>query len=159
MPIDDLYAPLGLGQKRQPARRPVHAYLAMAGLLGMTLAAFAIWRSAGHQPPPQPAAGEFPATRKPTAAPVPKNFAASLPAPPPKLPVGSTAPSADADTSAPADVITVEKERELAREANADPPQAGPGERIITIIDGRSGARQYIRIPATSVPVSPPDRR
>jgi hypothetical protein len=89
---------------------------------------------------------------------VPHGASAGLPGSPAELP-RTDALSAGTDTSTSADVATVERAQELASETNADAPQAGPGERIITIIDGRSGARQYVRIPTTSAPVLLPGRR
>ena len=45
-----------------------------------------------------------------------------------------------------------------AFDLSPDNPPAAPGraERVITIIDGRSGARQEVRIPATSDAADPP---
>jgi hypothetical protein len=144
MPIDDLSAPLGLSRKPGPAYRRIFAYLATASLFGITISGFAVWRAG---------MADRPATRPPIFAPVSPRGVTSLLPERPESPPRNTAPSADADTTLPADLITVEKAQGYARETNADTLQAGPNERIITIIDGRSGARQHIRVPATSAPV------
>jgi hypothetical protein len=141
-PIDDLSAPLGLSRKPERARRSTFAYLATAGLFGMAITGFAVWRAA-------------PATRAPMVVPAPHQGASVfLPDQPSELRPRDTAPSGEAVTSLPADLVTVEKAQEHAREINADTLQANPDERIITIIDGRNGTRQHIRVPATGTPVS-----
>jgi len=137
--INDLTAPLGLSRKPQRARQPIFAYLATAGLFGMAIAGFAIWHAA-------------PETRSPMVVPAPHQSAAVfLPDPPSELRPRDTAPSTDTDTTVPAELGTV---REFAREASVDTLKADPDERIITIIDGRNGARQHIRVPVTTTTVS-----
>jgi hypothetical protein len=137
VPVDDLSAPLGLGLKSEPARRPIFTCLAAAGLFGMAIAGFAVWRAA-------------PATRSPAVVPAPHHGAAViLPDLRSELRSHDPVPSADTYTSVRADLVTTEKAQENASETNVDTLQANPNERIITIVDGRDGTRRHIRVPAT----------
>jgi hypothetical protein len=143
---DDLNTPLGLN--RPPARFRV-SRLAMplvAGFLGAILVTFLGWGLFGNdpfggEPMAVVSAGTRPdgaATRKPPAAPNAE-------------PESDPGPNVPAPASAPA----------LAREAgqkSPTPPEkppgsarpAGPAEQVVTIIDGKSGARQEVRIPAST---------
>jgi hypothetical protein len=142
IPVDDLSAPLGLIRKSEPARRPIFTYLAAAGLFGIAIAGFAVWRPA-------------PATRSTTFVPAPHHSAAViLPDLPSELRSHDPVPSTDTDASVRADLVTTEKAQENASGTNADTLQANPNERIITIVDGRDGTQRHIRVPATSASVS-----
>jgi polysaccharide deacetylase 2 family uncharacterized protein YibQ len=58
----------------------------------------------------------------------------------------------------PAEEIAQLKAQERARERTLD-QAAGRGEQIVTIIDGRSGARQEVKIPAPAAPAEPANSR
>jgi uncharacterized protein len=136
---DDLNAPLGLKRKQAKFRLPPYSMAAAAAVLGLFIAAF-LTLVVVHD---DPLGGEPMATvkldltaeatpaaeRKPII--VPKSDPAN--APPPSEPAA--------------------KPREQARpKAEKAPPDkaGGPAEQIVTIIDGKSGARQEVRIPSSA---------
>jgi hypothetical protein len=154
---DDLHAPLGL--ERPAVGRPI-VHSVAAAVLGFVTAAVVIGAAAWYGPltrsPPTPAPPQVvtPAVTKPAPAVVVNAPAAprvqapgtsQTPARPPPQITGSTPPAAPLEG------------------ANASPQDqpAAPGstDRIITIIDGRSGARQEVRIPVTPevAHAAPPD--
>jgi hypothetical protein len=147
---DDLHAPLGL--ERPAAGRPI-LYSVVAAALGITTAAVVIGIVTWHEPltrglPGAPQAAmpaAAPAAAKPEAP-----VAASASVMPHVIQVPGTAappsPSQATGAISPA----------AALDGAKDQPPAPGTERIITIIDGRSGARQEVRIPATSDAPSAP---
>jgi hypothetical protein len=136
---DDLHAPLGL--KKPTADRPI-VYSVAAAVLGIAAAA-AIGATAWYAPLTRslptaaPATAATPAGLKPEAAVVAPGTGQSPSGPPPRsLPqvTGSIPPAGTA----------------------SQPAAPGSTDRIITIIDGTSGARREVRIPATSDTADPP---
>jgi uncharacterized protein len=130
MTVDDLSAPLG----QQPAKRrrelPVSVPKVLAAALALFLGVFVVWALVSDDPFGGEPRAAVPIDQRGLAA-------ANKPegaAPPNPL----TAP----ETSLP-----------TAREAAPEPqqgsrPAAAPGTKTVTIIDGRTGARQQIVIPA-----------
>jgi hypothetical protein len=137
---DDLNTPLGLNPPSARVRFPRLAMLTAAGLLGAVLVAFLGWGFIGSAPlggEPMAVVGvgvtaDGTATRKP-----------------PPTPNAEPENDSSAHTAAP------------PREAVQPPPSpkkpppdaagpSGPAEQVVTIIDGKSGARQEVRIPASS---------
>ena len=150
MATDDLHAPLGL--QRPAAGRPI-VYSVAAAALGIATAAVAIGAAAWYDPlsrslpTPTPPQAAIPAMATPAPAVV-----VSAPATP-RLQIPPTAPP----TSRPQ--VTGAIPPATAPDDSKTPEPAAPAstDRIITIIDGRSGARQEVRIPATSgTPTAPP---
>jgi uncharacterized protein len=148
---DDLHAPLGL---EQPAKgRPI-LYSAAAAVLGIAAAALVIGAATWYEPltrsQPTPLQTAAPAV---APAAVKPELPAAVGATPRVVQVPGTAalPARPQITGAipPARAVDGAKEQ----------PAAPGGDRIITIIDGRSGARQEVRIPATSdaANAAPPD--
>ena len=150
MATDDLHAPLGL--QRPAAGRPI-VYSVAAAALGIATAAVVIGAAAWYDPlsrsvpTPAPHQAAIPAMATPAPAVVP-----SAPAMP-RLQVPPTAPPASRPQ------VTGAIPPATAPDDGKAPEPAAPAstDRIITIIDGRSGARQEVRIPATSgTPTAPP---
>ncbi len=149
MATDDLHAPLGL--ERPAAGRPI-LYSVAAAVLGIAAAAVAIGAAAWYEPltrsqPPAQAA---------TPAAAPAEVKPELPvvvgATPRVVPVPGTA-------ALPARPQITGAIGRGALDGAKVQPAAPSADRIITIIDGRSGARQEVRIPATSdaATAAPPD--
>jgi hypothetical protein len=138
---DDLHAPLGL--ERPAPGRPI-VYSIAAAVLGLATAAVVIGAAVWYEPlthsltmpaPPQ------------VATPAVKLEPAVGPSVTPRVDISRTA----APLSRPLPQITGSVPPVGAPDGAKDPPAAsGSTDRIITIIDGRSGARQEVRIPATS---------
>jgi uncharacterized protein len=152
MTSDDLNAPLGLDRVPRPGRARLAVHI-MAGLLGAIILLFAAWALLGNDPlggeptatvranlsgsaerdaqgkAPGDAQGRAPGSTKSQARPPPSRER-------------SGAPRSQFDTAAE------EPQGEGAEKSSGD------GERIVTIIDGKSGARQQVRIPAADA-VSP----
>jgi hypothetical protein len=150
---DDLHAPLGL--QRPAAGRPI-VYAVAAAALGIATAAVVIGAAAWYDPLsrslPTPAP---PQTVSPQAAApvVVKPDAAVVVSAPPRAQVPAVAPPASRPQ------VTGAIPPATAADDGKAPEPAAPAstDRIITIIDGRSGARQEVRIPATSAtPTAPP---
>jgi polysaccharide deacetylase 2 family uncharacterized protein YibQ len=142
---DDLYAPLGLDKKPARARLSPLVYSAAAGLLGVALAAFVIWIVVGHDP----FGGEPMALAKTNVRVVEPNQAV-------RLRLSEPDPTSPESTGAisPAEEIAQLKALERAKEKTLD-QAAGRAEQTVTIIDGRSGARQEVKIPAPAAPAEP----
>ena len=143
MATDDLSAPLGLEKK--PARfrlRPLAMPLA-AGFLGTVLATFLVWGLVGNDPfGGEPMAvvdtgliADSAAEKKPPLAPKTESAGLGRTATEPEI---NSRPNASLPGSPAA---TPDKPQEKA---------AGPGDQIVTIIDGKSGARQEVRIPPST---------
>jgi uncharacterized protein len=142
---DDLYAPLGLGKKPARARLSPLVYSVAAGLLGVALATFVIWVVVGHDP----FGGEPMAVAKTDVRVVEPSHAVRLRLSEPD----ATSPESTGAIS-PAEEIAQLKALERAKERTLD-QAAGRTEQTVTIIDGRSGARQEVRIPAPAAPAEP----
>ena len=155
MATDDLHAPLGL--KRPTAGRPL-LYSVAAAALGIATAAVVFGAAAWYEPlthgQPAPPKGATSADTPLMVKPEPPS-SASASAIPRVVPVPGTA----APLPRPLPQITGAISPAGALDGAKDQPAAPRAERIITIIDGRSGARQEVRIPATSDATSapPPD--
>jgi hypothetical protein len=144
---DDLYSPLGLGKKPARFRLPPVVLRVAAGALGIGLATFAIWMMVRNDP----FGGEPMAVAKADLGVADAGVAAKLR---PSQP-DAAAPENTGSIS-PAEEIAQLEKREQAGEAIQDRAAAGRGEQIVTIIDGRSGARQEVKIPApTGLGIAP----
>jgi hypothetical protein len=141
---DDLHAPLGLG--RPAAGRPI-AHSVAAAVLGIATAAVVIGATVWYEPltrslptpaPPQVASPAKPEPAVAASSPATPRVVPALPLPARPQITGAIPPARGPDGN--------------AFDPSPDNPSAAPGraERVITIIDGRSGARQEVRIPATS---------
>ncbi len=137
MTVDDLSAPLGSDRNAVLPRSKVFVFLALAGLLGVGLAAFVVWRAASHHWPSQGL----------SVIGSPKQDGATRSLPALRFQGVDLAPAANGNAASPPDVIAVTKAQEFALAA-PDETEPRPGEQVITIIDGRSGARQRIKVPA-----------
>ena len=136
MATDDLFAPLGLDKKPARTRLPSFLLPVAAGVLGITLATFVIWVMVGHDP----LGGEPMAVAKVNprgAARTVELRRSETEATPPEITGAITA----------AEEIAQLKAQERAKEKALDQAAASRGEQIVTIIDGRSGARQEVKIP------------
>jgi len=133
---DDLFAPLGLDKKPARARLPSFLLPVTAGVLGIALATFVIWVMVGHDP----LGGEPMAVAKVNPGAAARTV---------ELRPSETDPTPPEFTGAitPAEEIAQLKARERAKEKALDQAAASRGEQIVTIIDGRSGARQEVKIP------------
>jgi polysaccharide deacetylase 2 family uncharacterized protein YibQ len=134
---DDLFAPLGLDKKPARARLTPSVYPVAAGLLGLALATFVVWVMVGHDP----FGGEPMAVAK-------ANLGAAGTGNADALRQSETAPPEITGAISPAAEIAQLKVQERAKEKALDQAAAGRGEQIVTIIDGRNGARQEVKIPA-----------
>ncbi len=141
MATDDLYAPLGLDKKPARARLSPVAYSVTAGLLGVALATFVIWIVVGHDP----FGGEPMALAKTSVRAAEPDQSARL-----RMEPDAASPESTG-TISPAEEIAELKALERAKAKSPD-QAAGRAEQIVTIIDGRSGARQEVRIPAPAEP-------
>ncbi len=134
MAPDDLNTPLGL-KKDQPGSWPWPSVTAVAaGLLGAFLSTFALWAIFNTDP----LGGEPVGVARVEG---PAESAVSERRPGSEEP-RSTAPSRSPERDAP-----LQPPGELLDSENLEvrPPQAGAaGEQIVTIIDGKSGARQEV---------------
>ena len=149
-PDDDLSTPLGIGAA--PVRRGM-APFAMplaAAFLGIVLAVFVVWSLIGNDPlggEPVVTVNAGPAAegvglgdKRPASAP----NAEESPAP-----MRSSAAASSERTPARGPFP-----REPAAPTQGKPPEpADPTEQIVTIIDGKSGARQEVRVHAPAEPV------
>jgi uncharacterized protein len=144
---DDLYSPLGLGKKPARFRLPPVVLAGAAGALGIGLGTFAIWVMVRNDP----FGGEPMAVARVDLGAAEAGVAAKLR---PSQP-DAAAPE-NTGTVSPAEEIALLEKREQAGEDIRDRAPAGRGEQIVTIIDGRSGARQEVKIPApTGLGIAP----
>ena len=147
MATDDLYSPLGLGKKPARFRLPPGVLAVAAGALGIGLGTFAIWVMVRNDP----FGGEPMAVARVDLGVAEAGVAAKLR---PSQP-DAAAPE-NTGTVSPAEEIALLEKREQAGEDIRDRAPAGRGEQIVTIIDGRSGARQEVKIPApTELGIAP----
>ncbi len=136
IPNDELNAPLGVNRKQPRKRLPAAPIVAAA--LGIAISVFLGW-SLLHT---DPLGGE------PMVV-----VNAGLKA------VGGTEQGAEAskpEGDAPVRVVPAAVSRPPAREPGGTDdkaPEKSGGEHVVTIIDGKSGARQEVRIPSASEPV------
>jgi uncharacterized protein len=135
---DDLFAPLGLDKKPARPRLTPSVYPVAAGLLGLALATFVVWVMVGHDP----FGGEPIAVVKANLGSETGNAVALRPSE-----TDATGHEITGAISAAAEIAQL-KAQERAREKALDQAAAGRGEQIVTIIDGTSGARQEVKIPA-----------
>jgi polysaccharide deacetylase 2 family uncharacterized protein YibQ len=140
---DDLYSPLGLSKKPARFRLPPVVLAVAAGVLGIGFGILAIWVMARNDP----FGGEPMAVAKADLGAVEAGVAAKLRPSQPDAAPDAAAPE-NTGTISPAEEIAQLKKREKAGEDIQDRATAGRGEQIVTIIDGRSGARQEVKIPA-----------
>lgn len=138
-PDDDLNTPLGLDKTKPRRNLAPFALPAVAGLLGLALAVFAAWSVIGNDP-----LGGEPM--------VIVNARLTADAPP----AADKKPAPGAENRTPGSMPgTVNNPNAPIREAPGAPPKGQPGEpgatpeQVVTIIDGKSGARQEVRIPST----------
>jgi uncharacterized protein len=144
-PDDDLNAPLGLDKKQAPRRIPPIALPVAAGCLGLLLGVFVIGSLVGNDPlggEPMVAVSaglspDGPMEKKPPVVPKAEGSAPMR---------AAISPAAD-PTKPPAREAGAEKPDEKPAEKTS-----GRGEQVVTIIDGKSGARQEVRIPASTDP-------
>jgi polysaccharide deacetylase 2 family uncharacterized protein YibQ len=134
---DDLFAPLGLDKKPVRARLTPSLYPVAAGLLGLALVTLGVWVMVGHDP----FGGEPMAVAK-------ANLGAGTGTAVALRPSETDAAPETTGAIGPAEEIAQLKAQERAKEKALDQAAAGRGEQIVTIIDGRSGARQEVKIPA-----------
>jgi polysaccharide deacetylase 2 family uncharacterized protein YibQ len=133
---DDLSTPLGQHTKRKSWKRPIRLPVAIAGLLALCLGLFVIWAAVVDDPyGGEPVA--VVAINNAHAAPVRKpDEAKAEPKVEPK-----TDPKAEPKTPAPGTADS--------RQATAEPPKVPPaGMQSVTIINGSSGQRQEVLVPA-----------
>ena len=121
---DDLSAPLGQGRKRKRWKFPVRPPTVVAGLLGLCVAVFMVWAAVVDDP-----SGGEPVVVLSTEAPPQTKKPDDL--------------AANADTAEPKAVVPVP-------DAKQPEPVKGPpaGMQTVTIIDGASGNRQEVLVPA-----------
>jgi polysaccharide deacetylase 2 family uncharacterized protein YibQ len=144
---DDLYSPLGLGKKPARFSLPPVVLAGAAGALGIGLGTFAIWVMVRTDP----FGGEPMAVARVDLGVAEAGVAAKLR---PSQP-DAAAPE-NTGTVSPAEEIALLEKREQAGEDIRDRAPAGHSEQIVTIIDGRSGARQEVKIPApTELGIAP----
>ena len=142
MATDELDAPLGLKKSQVRFRLPPYATPVAAGILGAVIATFAFWaifnvNPLGGEPMgvvkvDMAAEGGGAAERKLNG-----------------VGPGAARPSAPADRG----VRTKPSQGERIPEKSENGPPAqvgGAGEQTVTIIDGKSGARQEVKIPSTA---------
>jgi hypothetical protein len=133
---DDLFAPLGLDKKPARARLPSFLLPVTAGVLGIALATFVTWVMVGHDP----LGGEPIAVAKVNPGAAARTV---------ELRPSETDPTPPEITGAitTAEEIAQLKAQERAKEKALHQAATSRGEQIVTIIDGRSGARQEVKIP------------
>jgi uncharacterized protein len=121
---DDLSAPLGRSGKRKRWKFPVRPPTVVAGLLGLCVAVFMVWAAVVDDP-----SGGEPVVVLSTEAPPQTKKPDDL--------------AANADTAEPKVVVPVPDAKQ------AEPAKGTPaGMQAITIIDGASGNRQEVLVPA-----------
>jgi uncharacterized protein len=140
---DDLYSPLGLSKKPARFRLPPVVLAAAAGALGIGFGTLAIWVMVRSDP----FGGEPMAVAKADLGAAEAGVAAKLR---PSQP--DTAAPENTGTISPAEEVAQLEKREQTGEDIQDRAIAGRGERIVTIIDGRSGARQDVKISSPTEP-------
>jgi polysaccharide deacetylase 2 family uncharacterized protein YibQ len=124
---DDLNTPLGLNKNQARFRPPPYTAPVAAGFLGAIIATFAVWAIFNtDQRGGEPVGG----VRVQVAA----------------EGDGAARPDRDAQTKSPQEDRSPEKSERNRPQAQA----GGEGEQIVTIIDGRSGMRQEVRIPSAA---------
>lgn len=136
MATDDLSAPLGQHRKkrRAPIRLPIPQLI--AGALALFLAIFVLWAAINDNP----FGGEPVAVVRIHSQPAAPATAASKPAGHPAIAGGPVAPGGPGRYDGPAQVPPA-----AAQGQAAAPP---PGSTTVNIIDGKTGARQEVVVPA-----------
>ena len=143
MATDDLNAPLGLRKKQAQSRLPPYAAPVAAGLLGVVLVTFAMWALFNNDP----LGGEPMATIK-------IDLTADAGPPPERKPLVATKaenpPPARPAVPPPGEARPKPRDQTPEKAENGPQEMAGRKEQIVTIIDGKSGARQEVRIPSST---------
>jgi hypothetical protein len=136
---DDLYTPLGLDKK--PARGGLSPliYPVIPGLLGIALVTFVIWNVVHHD-----RSGGKPMAAAKTDMSAPGHAAKLSPSEPDARRLKAPAPSVR-PRNRPTQALERAKEETLDQAA---------AERMVTVIDGRTGAHQQVKIPAPAAPRS-----
>ncbi len=140
MATDELNAPLGLKKNQARFRLPPYAAPVAAGFLGAVIATFAVWAIFNADP----LGGEPMGVVKVDVA-----AEAGAPERKPKGAVpGPAHPSGPPDR----DARNPPQGERIPEKPQTGPQQqaGGAGEQIVTIIDGKSGARQEVKIPSTA---------
>ena len=133
MAADDLSAPLGRKTQRQPGKLRTALPVAVGGALGLAIAIFVAWAAVNDDP----FGGE------------PVVVTSLEPPGPVKKPDEAANP--DKARPKPSDAKVLESRTADANPAG--PPKAPPaGMQTVTIIDGASGARQEVLVPAPGAP-------
>ena len=142
MVTDDLNTPLGLKKDRARFRVPPFAAPVAAGVLGAVIATFAVWAIFNADT----LGGEPMGVAKVEAAP---DGGGSGERKPKGIGAGAIRSSGQPDRDAHAKSAS---EDGSAEKSDHTPQQhvRGGGEQIVTIIDGKSGARQEVKIPSTA---------
>jgi uncharacterized protein len=132
---DDLSDPLGQGKKHKRSKLPSLLPVGIAGLLGLCLAVFVVWAAVVDDP-----YGGEPLVVVSTDARAPPAKKPDEAAPDPAKPDANSEPKADRKSAAAApDTKT----------PPAEPPKGPPaGMQAVTIIDGGTGNRQEVLVPA-----------
>jgi polysaccharide deacetylase 2 family uncharacterized protein YibQ len=139
---DELNAPLGLTKAQARNRLPPYAAPVAAGLLGAVIATFAVWAIFNADP----LGGEPMGVVK---VDVPADGGGARERKPKGVGPGVARQSGPPDREAVAK--PPQGERSPEKSETGLPDQAsGTGEQIVTIIDGKSGARQEVKIPSTA---------
>lgn len=139
IPNDELNAPLGLNRKQPQKRLPVAPMVAVA--LGIAISVFLGWSLLNNDPLGGEPMVVVDAGLKAGGG-TEKGVAA--------------AEASKSEGEAPVRVVPSAVSRPPAREpgtADEKAPGKSGGEQVVTIIDGKSGARQEVRIPSASEPV------
>ncbi len=160
MATDDLNTPLGLRKKAARLRVPPLAYPIAAGFLAIVLATFGVWLFLDDDPlggepmavvhadltadSPDGAEKKRPIARK-TEKPG-KGEANGEPA---ATTESHGKPSGPDQDKAPEKTKGATEQKADAEDKSPKTP-VGPGEQIVTIIDGKSGARQEVKIPTST---------
>jgi uncharacterized protein len=152
----DLNAPLGLDRKPTQRRPGLLAMRLSAGVLGAVLTLFMAWAVLGDDPlggePTGAVSAGLIATSRDAAQDKPGPGSANSPGPATSgtLNSRSGAPGTEmaADRSPRQDAADDKATAAASRDRSSG--GAGAGEQIVTIIDGKSGARQEVKIPAAA---------
>ncbi|HEX8829203.1 MAG TPA: divergent polysaccharide deacetylase family protein, partial [Xanthobacteraceae bacterium] len=123
MTLDDLAAPLGQGPKRRPRRIRIRVAQFIAGALALFLGVFVVWAIVGDDP-----SGGEPRV----IVPAHPQIAAKSPSPPPQT----------------VDVTGAIQNGQPAAATPPGQPAIAANTMTVTIIDGKTGAKQEVTIPS-----------
>jgi uncharacterized protein len=143
---DDLNAPLGMEKKQARSRLPSLALPITAGVLGFVIAMFGAWAVFNSDPMGgEPMVVVHPGLPDSTKAGADKKGVVE-----PNSDNPNFAAKAAGDPAGPQTRGQIDGKPEDIPQDKA----SGSGEQIITIIDGKSGARQQVKIPANTDPAA-----